>query len=149
MLIAAVVELHGDEHRYDPCHSPGKLAKKKGVTGAVALLGNHSRCAEHHDQANKHQTQSDSEQPAIGADTFCHEVPLPKRLSTVGRNKFTVPPIFAAVLPYGLREHIHGNRFVSRFELPITTQTMQVSKGLFLAASSRQEKILSPRPWCK
>ncbi len=56
------------------------------------------------------------------------EVPLPKRLSTVGRNKFTVPPIFAAVLPYGLREHIHGNRFVSRFELPITTQTMQVSQ---------------------
>ena len=27
------------------------------------------------------------------------EVPLPKRLSTVGRNKFAVPPIFAAVLP--------------------------------------------------
>src|SRR2546429_2388042 len=31
--------------------------------------------------------------------------------------------------PYGLREHIHGNRFVSRFELPITAQTMQVSQG--------------------
>src|SRR5947208_15388558 len=73
MLIAAVVELHGDEHRYDPRHRPGKLAKKKGVAGAVPLFSNYSRCAEHHHQADKHQAQGDSEQPAIGADTFCHE----------------------------------------------------------------------------
>src|SRR5207244_9559561 len=73
MLIAAVVELHGDEHRCDPRHRPGKLAKKKGVAGAVPLFSNYSRCAEHHHQADKHQAQGDSEQPAIGADTFCHE----------------------------------------------------------------------------
>ncbi|HEV2716403.1 MAG TPA: hypothetical protein VGU64_14165, partial [Terriglobales bacterium] len=45
---------------------------------------------------------------------------------------------------YGLREHIYGNRFVSRFELPITTKTMQVSHR-FLPRSElpRRENIVS------
>ena len=72
MLVAAVIDLHGDHHGQNSGRRPDHLPQQKEVAGAVALLRHDGRGAEHHDQPDEDQEQGDREQPAIDTDALCH-----------------------------------------------------------------------------
>src|SRR6478752_20377 len=92
MLVAAVVNLHGDHHRGKARGGPSHLSQQEVIARAVAFLGHNGRCAEYHHQSDKYQDQGDGKQPAIDAYTLGHgEFISPRRRGAAEQNVCEFP----------------------------------------------------------
>ncbi len=105
MLVAAVVDLHGHHHGYNPGGRPSHLPEQEVVARPVALLGHDRRSAEYHHQSQEYQDQGDGKQPAVDANTLGHgEFISPRRHKDTEKNVCEFPRCSVTILvPPGKR----------------------------------------------
>src|ERR1700752_1271710 len=72
MLVALVVDAHGDNHGAQSGHGPDQLLREKGVRRTEALASHHRRCGKDHYQSDKNQQHGDSKQPAVDTHALRH-----------------------------------------------------------------------------